>query len=111
MLHEMKLNNKPFKSIKARSKTIEMRLYDEKRKLVNVRDNINFINRSTGEELLTQVLAIHKFKNFEELYNAFNKSILGYKENEIANPKDMSQYYSDEDIKKYGMIGIEIKVI
>ena len=32
MLHKMKLNESPFESIKNGTKTIEFRLYDEKRK-------------------------------------------------------------------------------
>ena len=34
MKHEMKLNNGPFEQIKNGTKTIELRLYDEKRKLL-----------------------------------------------------------------------------
>lgn len=33
MKHQMKLNNEPFESIKNGTKTIELRLYDEKRRL------------------------------------------------------------------------------
>ena len=36
---------------------------------------------------------------------------MGYNENEIANPKDMEQYYSKEEQDKYGVLGIEIKVV
>ncbi len=36
---------------------------------------------------------------------------MGYDKNDIANPKYMEQYYSKEEQEKYGVIGIEIKVI
>ena len=36
---------------------------------------------------------------------------LGYYDDEDAKPKDMSQYYSDEEIQKYGVVGIEIKKV
>ena len=36
MKHEMNLNRKPFESIKNGSKTIELRLYDEKRQKLNI---------------------------------------------------------------------------
>ena len=42
MLHKMKLNSKPFESIKSGSKTIELRLNDEKRQQVSVGDFIEF---------------------------------------------------------------------
>ena len=42
MIHNMKLNEKPFNNIKNGTKTVEYRLFDEKRKLLNVGDNIVF---------------------------------------------------------------------
>ncbi len=36
---------------------------------------------------------------------------MGYDKNDIANPKDIEQYYSKEEQEKYGVIGIAIKVI
>ena len=44
MKHEMKLNNKPFEKIKKGTKTIELRLNDEKRQLLKVNDYIEFNN-------------------------------------------------------------------
>ena len=111
MLHEMKLASNPFNSVKAGTKTIEMRLYDEKRRTVNVGDTIHFTNRDTGESVTAEVLNLHIFNSFEEMYNAFDKVSIGYKEGEIANPIDMRQFYSDEDIKKYKVVGIEIKLV
>lgn len=42
MLHCMKLNRDPFEKIKSGSKTIEMRLFDEKRQRISVGDFIEF---------------------------------------------------------------------
>lgn len=36
---------------------------------------------------------------------------MGYDKDDIANPKDMEKYYSKEKQEKYGVIGIEIRVI
>ena len=60
---------------------------------------------------MTKVIKLHVFKSFYELYPHFNKVRLGYNEEEISDPKDMEMYYSKDDIKKYGVVGIEIKVI
>lgn len=38
MLHTMFLNEKPFDQIKNKSKTFEIRLYDEKRRALNIGD-------------------------------------------------------------------------
>lgn len=109
MKHEMKLNNEPFECIKNGTKTIELRLNDEKRKLLTVGDYIEFTNKVTNEKLLVEVIDLFKYNSFEELYKHFNKIEIGYSINEEANPKDMENYYSKEEQEKYGVLGIKIK--
>lgn len=109
--HQMRLNNKPFNSIKSGTKTIELRLYDEKRRLIKDNDEIEFINRDTDEKLYVKVIKLHIYDNFFELYKYFDKISLGYNKNEVVNPSDMNLYYSKEEQDKYGVVGIEIKKI
>lgn len=111
MTHYMKLNAEPFELIKFGKKNIEMRLMDEKRKKISTGDNIIFTNINTGEQLKTLVLSIFPFKNFEDLYKAFDKKRLGYSSEQDANYSDMGCYYKKEDIDKYGVVGIEISPI
>ena len=109
-MHEMRLHNGPFEKIKIGTKTIEMRLNDEKRSLIKVGDVIKFINRVSEEEILTLVKGLYYYDSFDELYKHFDKVSIGYNEDDVANPDDMSQYYNKEDINKYGVVGIEIEV-
>ncbi len=111
MKHEMKLNNGPYMNIKNGTKTIELRLNDEKRQLLKIKDLIEFTNRETLEQMLVEIENLHHYSSFEELYKHFDKESMGYKEDEIANPKDMEEYYSKEEQEKYGVLGIEIKKI
>ena len=111
MKHNMKLKNEPFIMMESGIKTIEMRLYDEKRKNIQIGDEIEFSNVTTGKTLRVKVLNLHLFKNFDELYNNFDKEKLGYHKDDLAKPTDMSQFYSDEEIKQYGVVGIEIELI
>lgn len=111
MVHEMKLNDNPFKKIKAGTKKIEMRLYDEKRKKINIGDIIEFTSRETGEVIKAKVLNLHIVKSFEELYNMFDKVLLGYDKLEEACYTDMEQYYSKDEIDACGVVGIEIELI
>lgn len=111
MKHELNLHPEPFASIKSGHKDIEMRLYDERRRKIKVGDEIEFTNRETNEKLLCKVIDLHRFKSFDELYQAFPKTRLGYKEDEVAHPEDMGKYYSKELRDKYGVIGIEIKLL
>lgn len=111
MKHEMRLHDAPFKLIQAGTKTIELRLYDEKRQQIQVGDEIEFTSRTTGEKQLTKVVAMHIYSSFADLYRDYDKVSLGYSRDEIAKPEDMEQYYSREEQEKYGVVGIEIHLI
>lgn len=107
----MHLNDTPFNGIKEETKTIELRLNDEKRQMLRVKDFIEITNRVTLEKILVEIIDLHYYSNFEELYKHFNKMEMGYDENEVANPKDMELYYSKEEQEKYGVVGIEMKLV
>lgn len=109
MKYEMKLNNGPFKKIKDGTKTIELRLNDEKRQLLKEKDLIEFTNRETLEKLLVEIENLYYYSSFKELYKNFNKIEMGYEKDDIADPKDMEKYYSKEEQEKYGVLGIKIK--
>ncbi len=110
--HVMSLSPDSFEMIEVGIKTIEMRLYDEKRKKISRGDYIKFISTmNDNKQLDVKVIDIYRYNNFEELYKEFNKVKLGYREDEISHYTDMEQYYSKEDIAKYGVIGIEVEVI
>ena len=70
-----------------------------------------FTNRDTNEKMLVTVEDLFMYPSFEELYKHFDKVSLGYKESEDANYKDMEEYYSKEEQKKYGVIPHEMKTL
>ena len=111
MKHEMRLHDGPFKKIQAGTKTIEMRLYDEKRQMIQVGDEIEFTSRTSFEKQLTKVIAIHIYSSFEEIYREYDKVSLGYDIDEEASFTDLEKYYSKEEQEKYGVVGIEIRNI
>ena len=76
------------------------------------RKNIILLNLNIHlEKLLVEVVNLHHYNTFEELFKHFDKVSMGYKEDEIAKPSDMEEYYSKEEQSKYGVLGIEIKKI
>lgn len=109
----MNLATSPFEMIKSGEKTIELRLYDEKRREVGVGDTIEFTNAESGEKISARVKAIYVFDSFEELYSRLPLEKCGYKKEELAtaSPCDMEKYYSAEEQKNSGVCGIEIKRI
>lgn len=113
MTHKMNLNPEPFKMICSGQKTIELRLNDEKRQKIKVGDSIEFTQTETGEKLTAEVIAIHRFDSFAELYQKLPLLKCGYTKADIetAKPEDMDLYYTPEQQAKYGVLGIEIKII
>ena len=109
-MHNMKLQPAPFEKIKSGDKTIELRLFDEKRQQIKEGDTIVFTNTTTGETLTKTVLKLHRFDSFEELYKSLPLLQCGYTPENVgtAHPADMEQYYSAEEQKKYGVVGIEL---
>lgn len=111
MEYKMHVGNKVYKDIKDGRKTIEMRLFDEKRKEFKVGDTIVFKNRKDGNTLKCKITNLYQYNNFEELYKHHDKLALGYKEDDVASPADMNIYYDYNKINKYGVLAIEISLI
>ena len=110
-MHELHLHDGPFNLIKSGTKTIEMRLWDEKRKIIKVGDIIEFTNRSTKEKIKAKVKALYNYSNFDELYKHFDKISLGYGIDEEADPHDMDIYYPLDKQKELGVVAIEIELV
>lgn len=114
MIHEMLLTAEPMKRIVSGEKTIELRLNDEKRQAIQSGDKIRFYRTDNASEtLLTKVLKLYYFENFAELYLNLPLEKCGYTVETIATakPEDMDIYYSLEQQKQYGVVGIELVVI
>ena len=114
MIHFMRLKAQPYELIENGHKTIELRLYDEKRKFIAVGDKIVFSRMDVPERTMAvTVKALHIFKSFDELYAKLPLEKCGYLPEEIAaaKPSDMEAYYSAEEQKQYGVVGIEIQKI
>ena len=108
MIHKMKLNESPFENIKNGAKTIEFRLYDEKRKKIEIGEQIEFSKvPDLQEKILVQVLDLYRDETFEKLFEKIYTD-----ENEIKRKaKSMYQYYSEEQEKENGVVGIKIKLL
>jgi len=111
MKHKMNLEPASFESIKNKTKTIEMRLNDEKRSKIQLNEMIEFVNVKTNESLLVKVINLYRYPFFFELYLHHEKQSIGYLENETPNYDDMLNYYAKEQIEKYGVLAIEIQVM
>ena len=105
----MNLQVEPFEKIKEGRKTLELRLYDEKRQQVAVGDAIVF--RCGEETVRTKVKGLHLVPDFAALFAAVPKEMLGYGPEEVADPGHMEAYYTKVEQSRYGVVGIEIEVV
>ena len=74
--HEMKLDEPHFSNVKNGLKIIEGRVYDEKRKKININDTIIFINRGDDndrfEKTITNIKVFKPPVSFDEVINEEN---------------------------------------
>ena len=111
MKHDMNLWHDSFTAIREQTKTIEMRLYDEKRSKIKIGDSIIFTDTSNGEKIECLVSNLYRYPSFKELYKHHDSVSIGYSKGEDADPDDMLQYYSKDMIEKYGVVGIELSSV
>lgn len=112
--HSMNVDGKWFDKITNGSKTIELRLNDDKRRNIEVGDYIILNNLDENPDFtkcVVQVTALHKFDNFETLYKNLDMTKCGYSQNDVPNPDDMLAYYSAERQGEWGVVGIEFELL
>lgn len=111
--HDMSLRPKPFAAIASGAKRYELRLHDEKRKLIRIGDRIVF--RCTADErfVVTRVTSLTPFESFAELYRTLPLTQCGYTQENVhlASPRDMERYYPPEKQAMYGVLAIGVEVM
>ncbi len=111
MEHKMKLQPRYFDYILNGTKRIELRLNDEKRRLIKTGDTIIFYKMPEEKESLTvKVIDLLHYKSFKDLLNDYDISIFSSKDDtkeDLLNV--LEEFYTKEDQEKYGVLGIRIK--
>jgi len=105
-VHTMSLKEKYFNLIFNKKKTVELRLYDEKRKQIQVGDKIKFVNNTASFEVLVKGLFLAR--NFEELFRFVPVEKCGF-DNKKEALEIMEQFYTKDMQKKEGVVGIIIE--
>lgn len=108
--HQLRLATEPFNAIISGNKTIESRLYDAKRQKIQIGDRIIFTNRDNSEQTVTtEVVGLLRYATFRDLFSHNNPRKFG-SDNVEWLENQISEFYSIEDQKIYGVIGIEFRV-
>ena len=107
----MNLQPKYFDFIKDGTKRIELRLYDKKRRSIQLGDIIEFA-KSEDEKIKAEVISLLRYKSFADLFEDFAISILAdnsMTKQELLNV--LGKFYTEEKQAEFGVIGIRIKLI
>lgn len=111
LTHTMQLAPAPFNAIISGTKTIESRLFDEKRQAIQLGDTVVFTNRETPEQTVSvRVIGLLRYATFHDLFShnipaKFGGESVAWLDNQI------NVFYTLDDQKKYGVLGIEFELL
>ena len=109
----MTLNDRPYEMMLSGAKTIEIRLFDDKRQKVAVGDSIVFVKTSKQDEAISAgVVELHNYSSFGDLLDAFPSADFGFgrfSKEQIL--EEINQIYDKEREQRLGVLGIRILVI
>ena len=109
--HQLRLATEPYDAIVSGKKTIESRLYDEKRQKIQIGDQIIFTNREDPSQTATvKVIGLLRYATFHDLFShndphKFGGDSVEWLENQI------NEFYSLHDQRQNGIVGIEFELI
>ncbi|WP_411953845.1 ASCH domain-containing protein [Alkalibacillus sp. S2W] len=113
MEHNMGLYESPFNSIKTGKKKVEVRLNDEKRRILNPGDTIKFSKVPHNKETLTvEIIELRHFSTFKEMYENVSASDLDAVGQSIDEMVERTyQIYTPEQENEWGTVAIKIKLL
>lgn len=114
MEHTMRLHPGPFEQIKSGRKTVEIRIFDEKRQSFQNGDTILIFKRPEEiDTLRVEITDLLKFRTFKEMLDEIPMKEFGYDErtDKQALLKEIYEFYQPEEEKKYGVVAIRLKMI
>lgn len=108
--HYLQLSQEPFQSIASGRKTIESRLYDEKRRAIKPGHQLVFTNRDNPQQTITAtVVELLCYPTFQQLFTAHPPQEFG-KDTAEQLLEQISQFYSTEDQRSHGVVGIRLQL-
>ena len=113
-MYELHLNDIPFEQIREGKKTLEARVFDEKRRHLKVGDIITFIARSNEQNTFqAKIVALHQFPTFLEMFQTLPVQKFGWEKKSTAEQaaRDMHTYYSTDEEEKDGVVGMELTLL
>lgn len=108
-MHKLNVKEKYYNLLKSGEKTIELRLYDDKRKMIKVGDELEFANASDADDrFMAEVIALHRAESFVALCEKIDCRQAGMADKEELITV-LKEFYPEERQKAFGVVGIEVK--
>lgn len=106
----MRLAPEPFAKISSGQKTVEVRLYDDKRRELREGDIIRFCRVENDDEYVdARIIALHKFDSFSALFSSSLFPLTGFNGFTVSEATEyMYGFYMPENEKRCGVLGIEL---
>ena len=110
-IHRMRLNPAAFQNMKAGRKTVELRLYDAKRKKIRLGDTIIFIhNEDRHKKLRTRVTALLIYPTFDALIADLPAQMTGFPSKRKAL-QAVNAIYTARERRSFFALGLKISLI
>lgn len=112
MIFDMKLNSNAMNNIKSGSKKFELRVFDDKRSLLNIGDTIIFHNLGDFDDIISvKIIGLLRYPSFKDFFNDIDFKICGVTPTIDENINRLHNYYSVDEELEYGVIGIKFELI
>lgn len=109
MVFNMNLQDNFFNMVRNNSKTLEVRLLDDKRKALKIGDTIIFSN-SSNQMIPVTIISLNIYNNFEELLQNNNSVEIGLINSSPENTlKQLYSIYPKEKCCQYKVLAIKFK--
>jgi len=107
-IHTLRMDEKYFDLIKSGKKTYELRMNDDKRKMMKIGDEICFVKRPDLKEYFyKKIRGLHYYKTLEEMVENIDVKLMGFDSKEEVIDV-MNKFYSEE-LKTLDVVAIEIE--
>lgn len=97
-----------FEIVKNKTKDIEVRVNDEKRRKLKIGDTLVFLKRpNDDEEIRAKVIGLEYYNYFDDLVEHYDMEriyLSNYTKEEYLN--EMKRFYTFEEQEKYGVVAI-----
>lgn len=112
MIHEMKLNEKPFENMDKGIKKMELRLYDDKRSKISLNDFIIFHKiTDPSQTIKVKVTGLLRYNSFEDLFKDVDHNISGPANSLSEKLQSIREIYSLEEEQNYGILAIRVEKV